>query len=443
MEGCTFKPEIDMKSEIMMTQRIARLRITGSLYDHLYEDAQRRRERQLEYTRILPPGVTFQPDIGAEHWRPGNDDTREDFVNRLAYSKSASEKLISMRGQQQENSCLQESQPASEFHPQICRGPLMERNKGGLPIGKFLYEQFREKAMQSQAQLEEERVASKLLAPKVDGESQKIFEECKRRSYRALFEALTANEPRQKLCFSTLTLEGLADELVEFLRPMIHFLQETQTALEFEAFCAALDYQRQHSAAPTAHLFVHKVSSRATERQDVSDLFVPRTDPKSNRIASRHRPRSSVPLHDQLLREKEVWDSKLHEKRDSEEARQLRECTFHPTRLTRSRSAGSGTSRGSARSPRGISCPPTAAGALAVNYADVPAPYWMHSSESRDSTARGAPLPHLPASNWPEVDALVGGTFAEDDINQAAEVIGWCKEVVARAQDTRAEVEST
>merc|ERR1719401_1701076 len=97
-------------------QRIARMKITGTLYDALYEDAVRRQERQLEQARLLPPGVTFQPDIGADHQRPPNDDTREDFVNRLAYSKSHSDRWLAMQRQQQEES--QSSRAAPEFHPQ-------------------------------------------------------------------------------------------------------------------------------------------------------------------------------------------------------------------------------------------------------------------------------------------------------------------------------------
>ncbi|CAE7540292.1 ypt2 [Symbiodinium natans] len=51
LDGCTFKPEIDQKSEELISQRLARLKITSTLYDSLYEDAIRRRERHLESLR--------------------------------------------------------------------------------------------------------------------------------------------------------------------------------------------------------------------------------------------------------------------------------------------------------------------------------------------------------------------------------------------------------
>merc|ERR1740129_1635831 len=280
----------------------------GSLYDHLYGDAQRRQEKQLEYDRSLPPGVTFQPDIGVDHHRPPNDDTTEDFVNRLAYSKCYSERWLAMRKQQQEQQqqenrhphqhqqdiCLsQDCKSQPDFHPRTGRAPSAERNKERLPIGEFLYESGREKALQSQVQLEEE------------------------------------------------------EELAEFLRPIISRLKETRSSLEFEGFCTALDHQRRNSMVPTAHLFVERCSSRTSDRyrqECDGEVFTPRTDARSNRIAARHRPRGAVPLHEQLVREKEVWDSKLHEQRVLQDERKLQECTFQPN-SRRPRSAGAGGSR--------------------------------------------------------------------------------------------------
>jgi hypothetical protein len=345
LDGCTFRPEIDPKSEELMNQRIQRLKITGSLYDHLYEDAQRRQERQLEYDRSLPPGVTFQPDIGVDHARPPNDDNREDFVNRLTYSKSYSEKWLSLRRPQIEGGVSQDCKSQPDFHPQTGRAPHYQRNKDGLPIGDFLYESGREKAIQqSQAGADEEaeRERSHPSAPKVGETSKQLFEGSKQRKYKDLFESLVSRDSERRLRFATVSLSGLEEELAEFLRPMIAYLKETRSILDYESFCAALDYQRRHSAIPTAHLFVQRSRTRTSEkyRQEAdSEVFTPRTDPNSNKIASRHRPRGTTPLHEQLLREKEVWDSKRQEQRLLQEERELQECTFHPNAAGRASSA--------------------------------------------------------------------------------------------------------
>lgn len=356
MNACSFKPEIDPRSEALMSQRIARMKISGNLYDALYEDAIRRKERQFGASRALPAGVTFQPDIGVDHYRPPNDDTKEDFVNRLAYSKTFSQRWRESAREQQddptqmmqhkshEQGCSLDSKSQYDFHPQTGRGPLVERNQRQLPIGEYLYETAREKALQSQA-LHEEEEKSQPSTPRVGATSRQLFEETKRRKYRDLYDTLTAEDSEQKLRASTLRLDDLDVELTEFLKPMVAYLRETGSILEFDNFCASLDYQRQHSAAPTAHIFVQKNSLRTSakyRRERDAEGFIPQTDRNSNRIAARHRPRTA-PLHELLHREKDARDSKLNEQRLQQEEQQLLECTFQPNMSnTRPRSMGAG-----------------------------------------------------------------------------------------------------
>jgi len=340
LDGCTFKPEIDRKSELLMMQRLARMKITGPLHDALYEDALRRQERQVDAARILPPGVTFQPDIGVDHFRPPNDDNKEDFVARLAYSKNCADR-------QSECALSQDSRSQqAEFHPQTGRGPLTERNKDRLPIGEFLYESAREKALQAKHQPEEE---AKAAAP--SEASKQMLEQSKVRVYRDIFEALCGGNPDTKLSAETVNLEsaGLSEEMANFLTPIVAYLQDTGAVMEFETFSSALDYQRQHSAVPTAHLFVLRRSTRSP-RSTEKDGCAPQIDPRSDRIASRHRPRSATPLCEQLFREKEVWEIKRLEQKNLQEMRQLAECTFHPN--SRARSMGCGSGRAAVRSPR-------------------------------------------------------------------------------------------
>eukprot|EP00931_Biecheleriopsis_adriatica_P036402 TRINITY_DN20974_c0_g1_i1.p1 TRINITY_DN20974_c0_g1~~TRINITY_DN20974_c0_g1_i1.p1 ORF type:complete len:831 (+),score=136.97 TRINITY_DN20974_c0_g1_i1:56-2548(+) len=346
LDGCTFKPEIDQKSEELISQRLARLKITGNLYDSLYEDAIRRKERQIESLRALPPGVTFRPDIGVDHYRPPNDDTREDFLNRLAYSKSYSERWISLRRQAQEDEQRsQDSRSQAEFRPVTGRGPLVERNKGGLPIGDFLYEMGREKASASQqAQAELER--SQPSTPRMGETSRQLFEETKRRKYRLLFDALVSSDAQGMLRAESVCLENVDDDVASFLQPMVDFLKETSKAMDFGDFCAALDYQRQQAKTPTAHLFLGRTAKSPTKfGKDLEyelSVSVPKIDPNSQRIASRRRTRS-VPLHEQLFRERDVRDARLEERRLLAEEQELQECTFRPNLQSYPRSHSAGT----------------------------------------------------------------------------------------------------
>ncbi|CAE7648087.1 ypt2 [Symbiodinium sp. KB8] len=334
LDGCTFKPEIDQKSEELISQRLARLKITGTLYDSLYEDAIRRRERQLESLRALPPGVTFQPDIGMDHYRPPNDETKEDFLNRLAYSKSYSERWLSLRRQSQENGFRSKDREQPEFHPQTGRGPLVERNRAGLPIGDFLYEFGRGKATSVTAQVPQDPDQSP--APKMGDNSRQLFEETKRRSYRHLFDSLTAKDPEGQLAADTITLDGLDADLCEFLRPLASFLEATGKRIDFSAFGAAMDLQRQQAVTPTAHLFARNAAKNGKVKGD-EEPPGPRIDHHSHRLAARHRSRS-VPVYEQLHRERDIRDARMEERRLMAEEQELQECTFRPK--LRSRSAG-------------------------------------------------------------------------------------------------------
>lgn len=334
LDGCTFKPEIDQKSEELISQRLARLKITGTLYDSLYEDAIRRRERQLESLRALPPGVTFQPDIGMDHYRPPNDETKEDFLNRLAYSKSYSERWLSLRRQSQENGFRSKDREQPEFHPQTGRGPLVERNRAGLPIGDFLYEFGRGKATSVTAQVPQDPDQSP--APKMGDNSRQLFEETKRRSYRHLFDSLTAKDPEGQLAADTITLDGLDADLCEFLRPLASFLEATGKRIDFSAFGTAMDLQRQQAVTPTAHLFARNAAKNGKVKGD-EEPPGPRIDHHSHRLAARHRSRS-VPVYEQLHRERDIRDARMEERRLMAEEQELQECTFRPK--LRSRSAG-------------------------------------------------------------------------------------------------------
>jgi len=219
LDCCTFKPQIDQRSEVLMTQRLARMRVGSNLYEDLYEDALRRHERHLQITKQLPPGVTFHPDIGAEHFRSPNDDNKEDFVNRLAYSKSNSEKWLAVQRQHQDKysrnlesvGALATAADAEErFHPQTGRGPLQERNKDGLPIWEFLYNLGQVKAAQAQMHTEQEQEAERSLsqARKIGDVSQQLFEDTKKRKYADIYQVLTLQDPDRRLRAATLSREA-------------------------------------------------------------------------------------------------------------------------------------------------------------------------------------------------------------------------------------------
>jgi len=341
----------------------------------------------------------------------------------------------------------------------VGRGPLVERNRDGLPIGEFLYEAGRERALQHQAQVEEERSRSLPSTPRLTDASRVLFEETKLRKYRDLFDSLVRRDPDQKLRSATLWAEGLPEEMVALLHPLFADLQEHGDVLDFQSFTAALDYHRRLSAVPTAHLFVHKCSARTSEQyrqRCEEERFSPQTDRRSRQMAARMRTRS-MPVHEQLHRDRDFRDQRLQEQRLLQEERELRECTFQPN--TRPSSAGSGrycgggvmmgvgnispanSSRSDGRDGRVVGSLAAAALRPGSTVRRTPA-----SSHRADGGQPGMLLGQLslysdgsdtgtPTGDLDEVDPALG-SFCREQLDEVEKAVAHCKSVVAMARET-------
>jgi hypothetical protein len=80
----------------------------------------------------------IQPDIGVNKMRPKLDRDEHEFVNRLAYSHYEREHRLEVLRQHEDTGYDKKTgQPL--FQPVTGRGPIYERNTGGLPIGEYLF----------------------------------------------------------------------------------------------------------------------------------------------------------------------------------------------------------------------------------------------------------------------------------------------------------------
>mmetsp|Transcript_6073 Transcript_6073/g.15046 ORF Transcript_6073/g.15046 Transcript_6073/m.15046 type:complete len:536 (-) Transcript_6073:271-1878(-) len=456
LDGCTFHPQIDHRSEELMQERLGRINWSGNLHDALYEDALRRRERQVEAQRSLPPGVTFQPDIGENHCRHPNDATPEDFVTRLAYAKAYSEKWSEQQRheEQQENEGVQDE---LRFQPRVGRGPLVERNSGRLPIGEFLYEGARAKAVQQAKREDEERAKSQPSTPRMSEASRQLFEESKLRRYRAVYDSLTQNDLAGSLCMSTACLEAVEwdPELEELLRPVLAYLRESRATLGFEDFAAVLDHERRSSAVPSAGAFSRRSGSKASDgvssKQPGKGPLSQHSDSRSSSKGASRRTRG-IPVHEQLYSKRDVRDTKLQEMRAQKEEKEHRECTFRPNlRPARSRPSSAGSIRGdtsaqaaSARSVAGGRRDPDHRGSLPNGRGSViggtprslqsrgPPSALIHqiSLHSGSQSASGNITPSLdPEEFEPSI-----GNFCREQIDQVEQAVAHCKSVVAHCK---------
>jgi len=325
-EECTFKPSIDTRSQVMMEQRMNRLQIKGTLHDHLYEDAKRREGRYAEYARQEPEETTFHPDIGEERYKSPNDDNRQDFLNRLAYSKTYREKSSNLSTDH-------------DFRPKTGRPPSAPRNKERLPIGLFLYEKGIE-SMNEKRRVRDEATAVETDKKSMGSTSKEKFNDAKKRKFESIF--LKLSKGQETIMSASLAKDmknaGFEPEVTKFLEPVVAHAIKWKFDMDFLQFEVAMNYMigKRKGTEPLAHLF----TDRKKKEVPVIPTFTPRLAKKTEELA-KNRPRDrSLPLYEQLCAESENYE-KTRQQRVHERAEELlKECTFQPNndRMETSRS---------------------------------------------------------------------------------------------------------
>ncbi|CAD7955747.1 unnamed protein product [Amoebophrya sp. A25] len=396
MQDCTFKPHIDERSHDMMERRIARLKIQGSLFEHLYEDAKRREERMIEYANLVSPEVTFKPDIGNDKYRPPLDDNVEDFFTRLATQRTYARRDGHQRstsprrgGDEKVNyppgsgsagatganksasrGDEQSLPPACSFAPQVGRPPNFARNEEGKPIGDFLYEvgqyvRYLKEEIVEAKQQEDNRARM----PQMGQVSRLVFAEKKRRKYLEIFHLLS--DGAGVVSGENFKVELVPEGFHEFLRPVQAYLEETGSRFDFEGFSVTLDYVLEKTGIPSSHLFTAAAvseggggltatgstaaggstvgtimgSSRGFAHQtprgartplkagENKNSYTPRLDRKSIAIANQKYALSGEPVHDRLQKMDQKYKERRTQRMEEKEAAEMLECTFAPNRV--------------------------------------------------------------------------------------------------------------
>eukprot|EP00741_Cyanophora_paradoxa_P008115 tig00001229_g7852.t1 len=252
---CTFRPEISRRSAKMMEERSSAISTNGpsSHFDHLYEEAVKRRTRAAIYDQWLPPDVTFHPNIGRNSRRPRNDSDDEAFVNRLAYSKLEREQILDdLREQVNKPIDPHTGQPL--FRPRVGRPPRFERPPGS-SVAEHLYAERHEyaKARQDLQDKEDERLKSLREKPATFSRevSKRLSEMRKRKRLTQIFSTLDASKRgvlnlREGVDGSALDPEVRADIL-----PLLKDASVMVDELSLDEFCALVDdYLRAQQNGP-------------------------------------------------------------------------------------------------------------------------------------------------------------------------------------------------
>ncbi|KAF4663754.1 hypothetical protein FOL47_005565 [Perkinsus chesapeaki] len=139
---------------------------------------------------------------------------------------------------------------------------------------------------------------------------------------------------RDMLCLRELSLY-----LIIFVVQVAHivsYVEESGEAVSWEQFIAAVDYKIRLSRKPSSHLFIsnsinRKEMGQPNDNEHVEDAkitsFTPRIDPHSSRLLERHQNRAG-PIHERLVAEKRVWETKIEDLKREVEEKELEECKY-------------------------------------------------------------------------------------------------------------------
>ncbi|GBG74493.1 hypothetical protein CBR_g18903 [Chara braunii] len=198
MGECTFKPQINPRTRVLVQERLEALKQHNIKYhDQLFKDAERRRQRQAEYSHWYPEEITFQPKLYKRARLNNEDEEREQepvFERMYKLAPKLMEKKRAMRDAILNGVDPETGQPF--FKPVTGRAPTFQRNTSALPIGEFLYGMRYDFDERKGFKAERARLLTDSLAnkPYAGTKSQALLEKMKERRFQQIFEYLDKDQ---------------------------------------------------------------------------------------------------------------------------------------------------------------------------------------------------------------------------------------------------------
>ena len=324
MDECTFQPKINRKSEVLMTERTQALESYHiSAHEQLYQDAEQRRLRKARYSQYRPPEETFRPATNASSvQRQVSFADSEGIVDRL-YKKKAQADVV--KRQEKE---IYENYDATTgqrlFKPATGRGPVFERNRGGLPIGDYLYSmryEFDDKK-EYISELDKQKMKEDMNMLHITDKSDRIINKLKRRRFKQIFQYLDRSKTGV-ITLADVDLDRLDAEVKRDITHAARFAGAEE--LDLEGFSLRMDQGIMAHPGPRRYL---QPTSRAKEPEKDDNPYQPRLNRKSQAIASRRR--QGMSFQEALAKEQEAARAHLEQLKREAEEREMEGCTFHP-----------------------------------------------------------------------------------------------------------------
>jgi hypothetical protein len=344
MEECTFRPQLNRKSEMLMAEKERMLKEQHlSHHDNLFLDAERRKMRQQEMEQLVPAEATFRPQIQQSSatrkvQRQREGENFDDFVNRLVYSKAERDAVIAELKQQQLDRKIDPATGQPLFKPRIHTSSsssgsvLPSSSSHNQNIGEALYAS-RTELEEHRARLaerEHDRLREMARMAHASEKSQQIVEEKKKKKFAILFSVLDSLD-RDGLISAddcnTATLEPVVAREVLYV---LH--SDPDRRFRYDDFFEALD-RRLKSQRIATGTFLSLIQDPLEDKDKVSqpETFRPVINERSNQLAQKKREQhGSGPLHEVLYQDARKAEQKRIEKRRELDELEMKECTFRP-----------------------------------------------------------------------------------------------------------------
>lgn len=329
MEACSFKPNINRRSDKLMKERTEALRGHNlSAHDQLFQDAERRKIRQEEYMNWMSDDHTFQPNAYSRHntgSNVGGSGTLVDHSHVVERLTSADKRREMRLSQLRESLETDAATGQKLFKPVTGRAPQFGRNNSALPIGDFLYSIRHEFDDKKEYIAERERQSIDTEANRVyaGSRSRAIVVRMKQRMFKKLFKTLDDDGDGKIFLEEALEKSNLSLELVHDLEECLQL--RGPDPVDLNEFQALMEHVLGGIKTGPRNYLVPEV------RKDDHDNFTfkPRVNRYSKMLASRRRGKHQ-PVYEALLQDKAAADRRLEELKEMQTEQDLQECTFRP-----------------------------------------------------------------------------------------------------------------
>ncbi|CAG9467062.1 unnamed protein product [Pedinophyceae sp. YPF-701] len=371
---CTFRPNIDAKSKAMSNARVAALRTNKiTVFDQLAQDADRRRMRQEEFSLYMPPEATFAPEINDRSKVMASvvmQAVKEGASPTASKSEGASEggspqkgplgksQVSRMARVKEEMEALQKIDAKTGkplFKPETGRANVgRELEKGGLPIGDYLYQKELERRQKMEVLAKDTEARRQAVASRrPNASSQRYLEALRGRRFKQVFFYLLQNlgpasgakgapaiDMDPLLVPGNPVMESMDGEVRADVEAAAQLLlakgrspvkgrspKKAPRPLATEEVFTALMQEVIATSTIKSRTYLLPVSrQRAT---DENLTFRPRINPRSKEMAEARRP-VGARLEDLLTDEQKLRNARAKAREEEIQQSRMKDCTFAP-----------------------------------------------------------------------------------------------------------------